>query len=373
MALVIISGLPCAGRSSVAQSLTAEFESRLASSSSSASTSTSSSQPQLPKRILTVSDDTVHTTRSAYSAQVLEKPARASYLSAVARALARDVIVLADGGAGLNIKGFRYQLWCAAREQGVRCLTLHVYASPEECKKRNATRRASGEESYDEETIEDMLKRFEEPNAMTRWDSPLFLVRSEHATTASAEGNGAASTASGVDDDRPPIPYEEIWKAAVESTPRKAPAVVVPHRQTTSNYISALESITQSIISQILASQSLSTTIPIPLPSSPSTPIALQLPPSAAERPLTLSALQRLRRQFVKMHSTGLASGSEIATSRDSDTRAIRSGTGPAPGGGRGGGAAHRENGNAAAAGSTSDATEDEIVRKFVSWLGQTL
>ncbi|KAK0532048.1 kti12, chromatin associated [Tilletia horrida] len=385
MALVIVSGLPCSGRSSVCASLRADFEARLAqpptaSGSSSSSTSTSTALLSPPRRILIVSDDTVHTSKSSYSAQVLEKPARASYLSAVSRALARDAIVFADGGAGLNIKGFRYQLWCAAREQGVRCVTLHVYASPEECKRRNAARRAADEEAYDDETIEDMLKRFEEPNAMTRWDSPLFPVKSHPPiapglATSSTVG-AAGSTARGAQDDdgHPAIPYDDIWKAVTEAAPRKAPAVVVPHRQTTSNYLSALESVTQEIITHILSAQSLSSTIPIALPSSSrsATKLSLQLPPSAIERPLTISALQRLRRQFVKMHSTGLASGSEIASARDADTRALRGGAGQAGGGGPGGGGKGTDPSQSSSAVGSSN-TEDEIARKFVGWLQQAL
>ncbi|CAD6918885.1 unnamed protein product [Tilletia controversa] len=367
MALIIVSGLPCSGRSSITTSLTTNFEQRL----SPTSTST-------PRRLLTISDNTVHTPRSAYAAQTLEKPARASYLSAVSRGLGKDVVVLADGGAGLNIKGFRYQLWCAAREQGVRCVTLHVYASPEECKRRNAARREAGQEAYDDETIEDMLKRYEEPNAMTRWDSPLFLVKSEppiaDARAGPSSSAGMREDGALVDDSADAIPYDEIWKAATETAPRKAPAVVVPHRQTTSNYLSALESVSQSIINHILslttASPTPPTSLPIPLPSS-SQKITLKVPPSATERGLTLSALQRLRRQFVKMHMTGLASGSEIASARDADTRALRSGGGGGQEKGADGPGSGSGSGSASSGGGST--IEDEIARKFVGWLERSL
>jgi len=55
-----------------------------------------------------------------------EGRARAAYLSAVRRALSTSAIVIADGGAGLNIKGSRYELWCAARELGLRCATVRT-------------------------------------------------------------------------------------------------------------------------------------------------------------------------------------------------------------------------------------------------------
>lgn len=36
--------------------------------------------------------------------------------------------MIADGGAGLNIKGSRYELWCATRELGLRCATVCIQA-----------------------------------------------------------------------------------------------------------------------------------------------------------------------------------------------------------------------------------------------------
>lgn len=51
-----------------------------------------------------------------------EKPARAALLSAVQRSIGRDVIVIVDG---MNyIKGFRYQMYCVAREHRLRVCTV---------------------------------------------------------------------------------------------------------------------------------------------------------------------------------------------------------------------------------------------------------
>lgn len=181
MALVIITGLPCSGRTTRARELQANFQRRIAeaSSSSAGSSTGSTSAPAqapaastsafksranaggnaapapLPKVVSIVNDADIHVDRETYackllmcsralpslgfrdkeclanfcashcdSAQAREKPARASYLSAAMRALSQDRIVLADAGAGTYIKGFRYQLWCAARESGVRCVTV---------------------------------------------------------------------------------------------------------------------------------------------------------------------------------------------------------------------------------------------------------
>lgn len=51
-----------------------------------------------------------------------EKPARATFYSAVIRAMGKDTIVIADG---MNyIKGSRYQMYCQAREVSVRTCTV---------------------------------------------------------------------------------------------------------------------------------------------------------------------------------------------------------------------------------------------------------
>lgn len=51
-----------------------------------------------------------------------EKPARATLFSAVNRAMGKETIVIAD--AMNYIKGSRYQMYCQAREVGVRTCTV---------------------------------------------------------------------------------------------------------------------------------------------------------------------------------------------------------------------------------------------------------
>ena len=51
-----------------------------------------------------------------------EKPARSAYFAAIVRQLGADKLLILDG---MNyIKGFRYQIYCAAREAGVRVCTV---------------------------------------------------------------------------------------------------------------------------------------------------------------------------------------------------------------------------------------------------------
>ena len=124
---------------------------------------------------------------------------------------------------GLNyIKGFRYQLYCEAkavqtpscvvrlwsfaeqsecclplRNSGLTILEIHVGTPIEKCREMNTKllEDPDNEGGYVQETFENLVYRYEEPNGMTRWDSPLFTVP--------------------YDDETPP--FEAIWEAMIGS------------------------------------------------------------------------------------------------------------------------------------------------------------
>lgn len=65
-------------------------------------------------KIVHINDQSLGLDRVLYDAGRLEKNARATFMSAVKRELGADTIVIADG---MNyIKGYRYQLYCDAKE-----------------------------------------------------------------------------------------------------------------------------------------------------------------------------------------------------------------------------------------------------------------
>lgn len=74
---------------------------------------------------------------------------------------------------------------------------VHVGLTPEKCREINKKLLADKEQDggYDEEDFENLIFRYEEPNGMARWDSPLFTVVEEDATP----------------------PFEQIWEALVGS------------------------------------------------------------------------------------------------------------------------------------------------------------
>lgn len=353
MALVIVSGLPSSGRTTRVEELTRDWQLRLETARTSQF-----------KRIVHLTLSTLHLDTSVYAHQTTEKSARVSYLSLVQRNLASDAIVVADGGPGLNIKGFRYQLWCAAREVGLNCLSVLVTTHRDQCLQWNSQRIAVGKESYDEDVLEDLFLRFEEPNPMARWDSPLFVLSSDLVPPA-------------IQWETPP--YEDIWKAIVWGKVARAPPAVTHYRTTSSNYLSLLESSSQALVAAIAGAlqQEAAMSVGVAAASMPpllnltvrsaaptSAPVKVRLEIQSSGRPPTVAQLQRLRRQFVKMHSAAFASGNVLGKTAMEEGRS------------KGGiHATQRIDGQDSAEeeASPSQTSEEMIIKRFVSWLQEIL
>ncbi|PWN41116.1 KTI12-domain-containing protein [Ceraceosorus guamensis] len=347
MALVIVCGLPCSGRTTRSEQLKSYFEARISGEASSRTKANSDvgsstfSASHGIKRTAILSDATLCTEqkcRSVYTLQATEKPARAAYLSLVVRHLTRDTIVIADGGAGTNIKGFRYQLWCAAREAGVRFACVFVSAKRDECEERNLQRSVGLEQqtavgvpcaAWPTETLKELCSRFEEPTSMSRWDSPLFVVPScgvlnDQGNNASPADEQLSSISLGWEEP----PCGDIWSACVEGKQVKAPNVVAPVRATTNSYLSLLESSTQKILAAY-AVQLSSNLVPLhggdlllrlsPNPSATQVETTLTLSLPAGRRPPTLPALQRLRRTFVRLHASGSSANTVLGKAVQSE------------------------------------------------------
>ncbi|KAI0355598.1 chromatin associated protein KTI12 [Trametes cingulata] len=271
MAFITISGYPCSGKTRRVEQLRAHLESRLQDPSY-----------QGPKlKVVVVSDDSLSIPRSVYNDGRAEKPARAALFTAVQRQMGQDTILIVDS---MNyIKGFRYQMYCAAREHKLRVCTVFVVATQEQCKEWNAAREDG--QAYAPETLENLLMRYEEPSSMVRWDSPLFTVP-------------------WTDED---VPIDDIWKAITEGTvkPPNAGTQAVPKAPT--DALRTLEHTTTAMVAAIMAEQSASGGLggPVTLSLSATTKPRVNLPP----RNVTLSELQRLKRQFVTVHKKAITLG----------------------------------------------------------------
>ncbi|KAK1310264.1 hypothetical protein QJS10_CPA08g01237 [Acorus calamus] len=156
MALVVICGQPCSGKSTAATALADAL---------------AAVDPKPTVRI--VDESSLHLGRNpSYANMNAEKNLRGVLRSEVDRSLSRDNILIVDSLN--NIKGYRYELWCLARAAGIRYCVLHCDTEENHCRKWNTERRDNGESSYDENIFEDLVRRFEKPDRRNRWDSPLF-------------------------------------------------------------------------------------------------------------------------------------------------------------------------------------------------------
>ncbi|KAH7092002.1 chromatin associated protein KTI12 [Paraphoma chrysanthemicola] len=285
MPLVLISGYPSAGKTTRAQQLKEYFESKIASAGADARVGR--------LKVHLINDQTLGVSRSVYHTAKAEKDARTEEYSAVKRVLSRDDIVIADG---LNyIKGFRYQLYCEAKALQTPSCVLHVGTPAERCRENNtrllADKNIDG--GYEEDDFENLIFRYEEPNGMTRWDSPLFIVVEEDATP----------------------PGDQMWEALVGSDGKmkvvKPNMATVLKPATEQNYLYELDKTTSDILAQILTYQK-------DHPGEGGGEITVQhveKPIELPATPMTLPQLQRIRRQFITMnrqHSLSKARVKEV-------------------------------------------------------------
>ncbi|KAL8666760.1 MAG: hypothetical protein Q9202_001298 [Teloschistes flavicans] len=269
MPLILVSGYPSSGKTYRSNQLVEHFQTKIKASP----------EPHISRlSVVLINDQTLGLSRDVYREARSEKDARAAEYSAVKRVLGRDTIVIADG---LNyIKGFRYQLYCEAKAVQTPSCVVHVGTPIEECRKINTKLLNEAEEDggYQDDVFENLVYRYEEPNGMARWDSPLFTVPFEDATP----------------------PFENIWVALIgtegvlkKTRPNQA-TVMKPAAE--SDYLYELDKTTQEVLNAIIewqkdhvgevAGQVLVGNVQVDLPAS-----AVGLP-----------QLQRIRRQFISLN-----------------------------------------------------------------------
>ncbi|PIA47160.1 hypothetical protein AQUCO_01400094v1, partial [Aquilegia coerulea] len=157
MALVVMCGQPCSGKSTAANCL--------------AEALSATSEFHLTVRI--IDESSFHLDRNqSYANTPAEKNLRGVLRSEVDRSVSKNKIIIVDSLN--NIKGYRYELWCFARAAGIRYCVVHCDVEEDVCRKWNKERAEKGESTYDDKIFEDLVRRFEKPDSRNRWDSPLF-------------------------------------------------------------------------------------------------------------------------------------------------------------------------------------------------------
>lgn len=249
----------------------------------------------------------------ARSANASEKDARAAIYGAVKRVLSdRDIVIL----DGLNyIKGWRYQLHCEAKAVRTPSCILQIGCTKERAQQVNEARlkrsqAADGQEEggdasndtaepYEPANWENLVFRHEEPNPMTRWDSPLFTIIWED------------------DDEQVRKTFDSLWDA-VAGDGRK---IIKPNQATeqrgrdaSGDYLYVLDRETQDIVKRILDQQGDDGGGEVKVPLSKKE-LVVELP---ATRKTGLPELQRHRRAFMALNRGGI--GLEKVTNMAADT-----------------------------------------------------
>lgn len=264
MPLILFSGYPSSGKTKWSSKLFRALTDRIAS--------LKSNEQGSNLKVKLYNDENLGITHEMYRESVTEKAARGKQMSAVRRDLSKDTIVILDG---LNyIKGFRYQLFCEAKNLGTTYCVIQVIAPTDVCFKINSTQQPQNKR-WKEDLMKALIMRFEEPNGQNRWDSPLIPVTYD-------------------DHD---LPIDEIWKAIVLRRSLKPNQSTYMKAVTTTNYLQELDRLTSSIIDQIVEYQNLNQCGGTILIDSKSD-IFVTLP----TRSVSIAELQRLRRTFVSLN-----------------------------------------------------------------------
>ncbi|KAF3932196.1 hypothetical protein ABW20_dc0109427 [Dactylellina cionopaga] len=267
----MMSGFPASGKTTRANQIREFFNSKISELSA-----TNARVAKLKVHI--VSDESLGLSTEVYREARSEKDARATFYAAVKRLLSSDDVVIADG---MNyIKGYRYQLHCEAKALLTPSCVVHIGVPAEKCKEWNVTKESEeestsgGREPYAPEVLENLIFRYEEPNGMTRWDSPLFIIP-------------------WIDED---IPGKEIWNAMINSEAVRPHQATVLKPATEANYLQILDKATQDVVSVVLEHQkSNGAGGSVTIPDASST---VELPTTHVGLP----QLQRIRRQFVSFN-----------------------------------------------------------------------
>ena len=209
----------------------------------------------------------------------------------------KDIVILDS----LNyIKGWRYQLHCEAKAVRTPSCILQIGCQKDRAKEVNEERlrRRSGQEAtasdepepYESGNWDNLVFRYEEPNPMTRWDSPLFALVWDDS------------------EDQTRRVFDSLWDAIAgegRKVVRPNQATAQRGRDANGDYLYILDRETQAIVKRILDQQGdeAGGEVKIPLNAEGKDDLVIELP---AGKKVNLPYLQRLRRAFVGLNRGGI-------------------------------------------------------------------
>ncbi|XP_012538385.1 protein KTI12 homolog [Monomorium pharaonis] len=267
MPLIVITGIPCSGKTTRSLELKSHFEERLKDSGHNV-------------EIISESDAIIqagYNKNGYFEDSKKEKAVRSSIKSEIQRKLNSNDLLIFDGSN--YIKGYRYEIYCTTKLYKTPQCTLHCNLPIEQAQLWNSKQSESNR--YEEEIFNALVARYEVPEATNRWDSPLFTV---------------------IPDDN--LAYDEIYFYLYKGKLPKPNLSTQSPPLASTNYLHELDNITKDVTNVILSMQRLGTNHDIKIPGS-----SVNL--KCATTP---SKLAMLRRQFLTFSKMQQNKVDKIAT-----------------------------------------------------------
>uniref|UniRef100_A0A2P2I5X3 Protein KTI12 homolog n=1 Tax=Hirondellea gigas TaxID=1518452 RepID=A0A2P2I5X3_9CRUS len=258
MPLIMISGMPCTGKTTCAQILKEHFVKK-------------------DKNVILISEhDYVTDKNEVYNDSNKEKTVRSSIKAAVLRSISTNNLVLLD--APNYIKGYRYELFCVCKQHSTTHCVVQCVVPVETAQQWNQ----NTQQPYDIDTFNALVYRYESPDSRNRWDQPLFSAMPD--TSLDLEG------------------IETALYSGKKVKPHQATQL---QPLTHNNFLHNVDKKTQEVVAAILTAQKTEAGDEIKIPGSQRL--------LCLGRKVTLPELSRARRQFISYTKSHPVHEEEIA------------------------------------------------------------
>uniref|UniRef100_A0A915ENL5 Protein KTI12 homolog n=1 Tax=Ditylenchus dipsaci TaxID=166011 RepID=A0A915ENL5_9BILA len=304
MPMLLVTGCPASGKSTIVSRIAEDFKKRGY------------------ENISIISDQLKDSfSRDGYGDFKREKEDRNSLKSAVERLVNKDHLVICDS---LNyIKGFRYELFCIAKNIETTYAVFFCNASPSTSHWLN-NEGVEDNQKYSHTTIDELVKRYERPESKNRWDSPLYEVRVGNPVTVQpstsccdVDGDEFKMEEYSVDIQDSPdapldesylprlisLPFDSLYSHLIDGKDLKANMCTMSLApKSSSNFLYELDKTTQSIVTALMKKQ---------VGAIPGDKLVVLEDVKQSEKNLirfsrqrTLAELTRLRKQFINYTKT---------------------------------------------------------------------
>ncbi|XP_011500545.1 PREDICTED: protein KTI12 homolog [Ceratosolen solmsi marchali] len=215
MPLIIMTGIPCSGKTNRTNELKKFFE------------------MEKGRKVTIISEEemiqkAMFDKNNFYSDSRKEKLIRGDIKSHTQRLLTQNDILIIDGSN--YIKGFRYEIYCMSKLYKTPQCTVQCDLPVEHAWLWNENR--SMDEQYSREIFDALILRYETPDSKNRWDFPLFIVNPEDE-----------------------LNYDDIYSALYEVKAPKPNMSTQCTPLSSANYLYDIDRITQEIVNEIISAK----------------------------------------------------------------------------------------------------------------------